>query len=248
MSTIVEQGDIFFFYRPRVDVAEVDDLDDVQRFFFVLAPEGRELYRLFVVGRKRLPEATSHEREWAFVVEVATRPDDVRDDLERRTYETKTRGIRVEGEARPAGEGRYAIVDHEGHTHLAYVFELPADPGPAQEAFRITREASFIVAVRNPDAPAPPGAGLRADRRADYPGDLLERFRGRRFIPVETPELLDHEGAEIVLVGASEDPESELGIELDADPERLDEAEIFSRLRLPRDDLLVDPLERGELR
>jgi hypothetical protein len=77
---------------------------------------------------------------------------------------------------------------------------------------------------------------------------LLERFRGRRFIPVETPELLDHEGAEIVLVGASEDPESELGIELDADPERLDEAEIFSRLRLPRDDLLVDPLERGELR
>jgi hypothetical protein len=32
-------------------------------------------------------------------------------------------------EAGPAGEGRYAIVDHDGHTHLVYALELPQEPG-----------------------------------------------------------------------------------------------------------------------
>jgi hypothetical protein len=247
MSTLVERGDVFFFYRPRVEASEVDDLEDVQRFFLILKPDGRRLYRVIVVGPKRLPEPSRHERTWAFVAETATRPAVVRDELEQKTYPTKTRGTRVEQEARPAGEGRYAIVDHDGHTHLAYALELPTEPGPAQRAFHITKEASYIIAVRNPDAPAPPGAGLRPDRRAAYPEELLERFRGRRFIPVDTPALLDYEGAVVVLIGASEDPGDELGIELDAEEERLADADIFRELRLRPGELPVDPLERGEL-
>src|SRR4051794_39792493 len=133
MSRVVERGDIFFFYRPRMDAREVDELADVQRFFLNLKPDGRRRYRLIVAGQKRLPDPSRHERVWAFVAEVATRPTEVREDLERRTYETTTRGIRVEQEARPAGEGRYAIVDHDGHTHLAYVLELPAEPGAGTE-------------------------------------------------------------------------------------------------------------------
>jgi hypothetical protein len=39
MSTELERGDIFFFYRPRVDTTEVRSLEDVQRFFFILHPE-----------------------------------------------------------------------------------------------------------------------------------------------------------------------------------------------------------------
>jgi hypothetical protein len=31
MSGIVEWGDIFFFYRPRVNATEAQALDDVQR-------------------------------------------------------------------------------------------------------------------------------------------------------------------------------------------------------------------------
>jgi hypothetical protein len=38
---VLEQGDVFFFYRPRVGVEEVRRLDDVQRFFVVLEPERR---------------------------------------------------------------------------------------------------------------------------------------------------------------------------------------------------------------
>ena len=39
MSTTLERGDIFF-YRPRVGIDEVRSLEDVQRFFFVLHPDG----------------------------------------------------------------------------------------------------------------------------------------------------------------------------------------------------------------
>jgi hypothetical protein len=151
-------------------------------------------------------------------------------------------------EARPVGEGRYAIVDHDGHTHLAYVLELPPEPGPAQRTFNIEREASYIVAVRNPEAPAPPGAGLGSKQRAELPPELVEHFRGRRFAPVDTPELLDHEGVELVLIGAREDAERELGIELDAQSERLETADLFRKLRLPRERVPVEPLARGELR
>jgi N-methylhydantoinase B/oxoprolinase/acetone carboxylase alpha subunit len=32
-SQTVEQGDIFFFYRPKVGKVEVEDIEDVQRFY-----------------------------------------------------------------------------------------------------------------------------------------------------------------------------------------------------------------------
>lgn len=36
--------------------------------------------------------------------------------------------LRVQPETRPAGEARYAIVDHGDHSHLAYALELPHAP------------------------------------------------------------------------------------------------------------------------
>ena|SRR5919202_6589733 len=38
-SQIVEHGDIFFFYRPKVGIEEVEDIGDVQRFYMVTSPE-----------------------------------------------------------------------------------------------------------------------------------------------------------------------------------------------------------------
>ena len=248
MSRVVERGDVFFFYRPRVAADEVDELDDVQRFFFVLRPDRAEHYRRLVVGRKHLPDPRAHEREWAFVAEVADSPAELRDDLKRKAYETKTLGNRIQPEARPAGEGRYALVDHDGHAHLAYVLELPREPGEAQEAFNIEPEASYIVAIRNPEAPAPPGAGLSPRQRADFPPEVLARFGGRRFIAVDDPRLLDHEGAEVVLIGAAEDAEGELGIHLDPEDERVETADLFAKLRMAPGELPAEPLDRGELR
>jgi hypothetical protein len=248
MSRVLEQGDVFFIYRPRVGVEEVRGLDDVQRFFLVLEPEQRGLFRRLVVGRKRLPDVRGHERVWAFVAEVTEDPKGLRGELERTVYETRTGGVRVQPEARPAGEGRYALVDHDGHTHLAYVLELPPHPGAAQRVFRIEREASYVIAVRNPDAPAQPGTGLPPRRRPQYPERLHARVAGRRFSPVDPPELLDYEGTEIIIIGAAADAEAELGVELVTETERIDDADLFRTLRLAREDLPVEPLERGELR
>ena len=72
---MLEQGDIFFFYRPKVRSKKVESIEDVRRFFMVLAPESKNkknLYRLFVIGKKSLPEirkteARSSERYWAGV-------------------------------------------------------------------------------------------------------------------------------------------------------------------------------------
>ena len=36
---VLEQGDIYFFYRPKKDAQEVKGVEDVRRFFIVTAPE-----------------------------------------------------------------------------------------------------------------------------------------------------------------------------------------------------------------
>src|SRR4051794_525441 len=106
MSEVLERGLVYFFYWPRVDHAKVRGLDDVQRFHLVLRPRDRQVWRMLQVGRKRLPAvATGHERFWAFVDKVARSPGELEDELDRRIYQTKTRGERVQPEARPAGEG-----------------------------------------------------------------------------------------------------------------------------------------------
>jgi hypothetical protein len=71
-SEILEQGDIYFFYRPKKTAEEVKGIEDVRRFFMVTAPEESQLYRLFVIGKKSLPEvrkteARASERYWARV-------------------------------------------------------------------------------------------------------------------------------------------------------------------------------------
>jgi len=64
---IIEQGDIFFFYRPKVGTEEVEGINDVQRFYMVTSPEDNNKYRLLLVGQKQLPEivegkSTSEEK------------------------------------------------------------------------------------------------------------------------------------------------------------------------------------------
>lgn len=54
-SENIEHGDIFFFYRPKVDSNEVKGLEDVQRFYMVTSPESKKYaYRLFLLGQKQL--------------------------------------------------------------------------------------------------------------------------------------------------------------------------------------------------
>lgn len=73
-TEILENGDIFFLYRPRVEEEEPSGMGDVQRFHVVLRPAGQKRLRLLTVGRKRLPAVESHERNWGFVETVTDSP------------------------------------------------------------------------------------------------------------------------------------------------------------------------------
>jgi hypothetical protein len=116
-SPLLERGDIYFLYRPRVETDEVHGLQDVERFYILMKPWRRHLYRLIVVGRKRLPDPKEHNRFWGFVWRVFKDRKALNDELGAREYTTKTRGVRHVPPVRPAAEGIYTLVRHGDHTH-----------------------------------------------------------------------------------------------------------------------------------
>ena len=136
-SPLLERGDIYFLYRPRVETDEVHGLQDVERFYILIKPWRGHLYRLIVVGRKRLPDPKEHNRFWGFVWRVFKDRKALNDELGAREYTTKTRGVRHVPPVRPAAEGIYALVRHGDHTHLAYVLELPEQQGRAERELNI---------------------------------------------------------------------------------------------------------------
>lgn len=246
-AQILERGDIYFVYRPKVEEESPRGLDDVQRLYMILGPEDEQRYRLVAIGRKRMPNVDeAGEQHWAFVERVAGEASDVEEELRRETYETKTRGERHLPAARPAGEGIYALTRHADHTHLAYALEPPEEPDEVQREMNIKEEASYVISVKNPEKPSPRGAGLGEEREADYPKRLQERFGDRRFVAVYPPDFLDYEGAEVILVGATGDVSRELGIELDPQRETEDTAEIFEDLRMAKSRHPAEPLFKGK--
>lgn len=57
--------------RPTVETEQVSGLRDVQRFFVLLQPQQPSggSCRLIIIGKKKLPSPTKHERYFAFVGE-----------------------------------------------------------------------------------------------------------------------------------------------------------------------------------
>ena len=103
---------------------------------------------------------------------------------------TKTRGERVQPAARAIAHGCYAFVRHDDHTHLAYRVDEPELEPDVPGEIRPPIAASLIV--------------------------LFERTPPARatWTTVGDPALLDKEGYEVVLVGANDEPERELGIDV----------------------------------
>lgn len=251
-NEVIEQGNIYFLYRPKVhdpdgSEREAEGPGDVQNLYLVLKPQGGK-FRLINIGRDRLPDVDRHERNWGFVEMIADAGKEIEEELRGDSYDTKTRGERVRPAARPAGEGVYAMVREGRKTHLAWALELPKTPGPVQKAFKIPQEASLAISIKNPEKPGGPrGAQLSAAQRADYPKTLQEEFRDRKFA-TEDPRLLDYEGAQIVFVGARDNPEEAYDIDLQPQEEGESNANIFRELRMARSRHPVEPLLEGEWR
>jgi hypothetical protein len=249
-STILEQGDIFFFYRPKVRSEKVESIEDVRRFFVVLAPESKNLYRLLVIGKKSLPEireteARSSERYWA-------RVGGIFDDPAQLTKELLSKEFREGDMARPAGEGKYAIVDHNKHTELAYVLELPKETGEAQKELGIEKEASYIITVINPKMPRREENLPTTEYAPKYPESILNDFsNNENFVPLSRNlKFIDYQNAQVILIGAREGRDTltqELGITVENEKEDDNSADIFTRLRIRKDQVPIKPLMQGKL-
>jgi hypothetical protein len=92
VAQVLEQGNIYFVYGPRVEATSASGLEDIQRLFIILKPHGYEGHRLIVIGRKKLPEIEDrHERNWGLVQKVARDADEIFNELhmERRDHPLK---------------------------------------------------------------------------------------------------------------------------------------------------------------
>ena len=215
MPLLLEHGDVFFAYRPRVGEDHAASLADVQRLWMILSPRDRPLHRRIVIGKKRLPRRG--QRHWGYVEQVATDPVRLVDDLHETHYWTKTRGMRRQAIARAAGEGVYALAadEDDGAVRLIYRLELPEQVGEVQEALGIAAQAAYIATA-------------------------FETSGRRKFTPV-VPALLDDVGTEIILIAA----ESDLGVRLEIDRVIADSADLFRGLAIEDSEHPLRPLFEG---
>ncbi|CAA9500822.1 MAG: hypothetical protein AVDCRST_MAG39-1402 [uncultured Sphingomonadaceae bacterium] len=241
-ETQAERGDLFFFYRLKIDASEPRGIDDVQRFHMVLRRADGKLFRLLTVGRKHLPDIAVHEREWGLVDLVTDEVEPIAEALRVQEYDTKTRGHRVNPAARPVGEGAYALARDRQGLHLSYRLELPAEPGEAQRALGIVAEATYRISVKNPEVANPPNIGLREGERVRYPKAMQRRDFGARRFTGSDPHLLDFERTEFILIGASD----EAGGEVDAKHRAPTAESVLRRLHLPKRVTPIAPLVEGE--
>src|SRR5918993_4718321 len=261
---VLEYGDIYFFYRPKVGSEGVKGIDDVRRFFMVTAPEETTTntkrsgekekthskhYRLFIIGKKSLPEirkseARSSERYWARVGGIFERQEEL-------TKELLSNEFRKGDLARPVGEGKYAIVKYQNHAELAYILEMPKEPGEAQKELGIEKEASYVISVINPKKPTPQGYPS-ADQPASYPEHILNEFEGaENFVSLaRNLKYIDYQNSQIMLIGAREGRDAiknEIGIDINDEQETQQSADIFTKLKVRKDQIPIKPLTEGKL-
>jgi len=177
-ATLLETGLVYFFYRPKKRVESDPDhrppqgLDDISRLYVLLAPKGGNPRvpnewvklsqakgapphkRLLVIPRKKLPSIDQHQRLLGVVAKVGNLHD-VRKVLAEDSSKATGDHRQIAPEVRAVGEGVYGIVEHQLHTHLAFVLELPHEPGEVQRCFNIPKEGSYHIVVRNPDVSPP---------------------------------------------------------------------------------------------
>src|SRR5215211_1577276 len=265
---ILEQGDIFFFYRPKVSSNEIKSIDDVRRFYMVLCPEDKQkiidntnndtntkekkIYRLFIIGKKSLPEirkteARSSERFWAQVGGIFYDSKKLGEDL---TAEEFRKG----DAARPVGEGKYAIIEHQNHTELAFILEMPQEIGEAQKELGIQKEATYIITVINPYKPVSEGYTTAEAERPKYPKDVqnyLTKTEGK-FIPLsQNLTLINYQNAQIILIGAREGKDvikQEIGLDIETEEgkENLFSSDIFTKLKIRKEQVPIKPIIEGK--
>lgn len=233
----MEQGNIFFFYKPKKGIKSVRDFDDIGRFYLVLKPDKTQKLRFIIMGTKRMPSTRETERGWGMVTKVGGRGFKT---------EKPVKQIRPSG-ARPTGEGVYALVKHLAHTHLVYYLELPQRLGEVQKKLQIARQGNYVVTIKSPQIPTPPDANLPplTRRSMPMPSNVTEQFKGRKYMTVHTPGLLDNEGSTLFVVGVNSTARDNMGLSIDKSKETEVTADIFNTLKMNKSLHPTKPLLEG---
>lgn len=154
-------------------------------------------------------------------------------------------------------------------THLGYHLSHPSPEnfGEVQEALGIHQASSFVIQVKNPEAPNTAGAniGLSGNRKADFSQDIMKEVfgggggeKGResfglRFATLERREMLDYEGVELLLIAArsgDEGLETSLGegrgealAEVEKKESKESIAQVLKELAMDAREIPAEPLE-----
>ena len=178
--TVLERGDLRFFWTPSVQPAEAREVVlAVQSLFAILSPE-HGTHRRLRIGKKRMP-ASPRERFWSRIERVGSLARVLGGKLEPEHYRTKTRGDRFQPAARPIAQGTYELVAHDDHIHFRYEVE-PFAFEDAPDDLQLPEHGDHLVLWK-----ASPGARAVWSQRGN-------------------PASLDDEGTQIVLVGSCREP------------------------------------------
>jgi hypothetical protein len=102
---VLERGDIYFAYRPKVEAQVARGFEDVARLYMILSPHVKRSHRLIIIGEKHLPAVSGggDRKSWGFVEKVASRPEEVEDELDPRcTRRRRAASANSPPPARPA--------------------------------------------------------------------------------------------------------------------------------------------------
>eukprot|EP01119_Soliformovum_irregulare_P024093 TRINITY_DN8567_c0_g1_i1.p1 TRINITY_DN8567_c0_g1~~TRINITY_DN8567_c0_g1_i1.p1 ORF type:complete len:400 (-),score=124.40 TRINITY_DN8567_c0_g1_i1:255-1454(-) len=249
-SIILERGHIYFFYRPKVELSQVTNFDEIQKTFIVLSrhslvsanPTDDPLFRIIRIGKKKLPSTEEHNRFWGIVEEASDDMSNLERLIDEDHYTTITQGERTNFASRLVGGGVYAIVQHKNATHLAYVLEMPKEIGETQKLLNIQNEGSFYIALKNPTTYD------HTEYASTMPSWVNHSFKGRTWNPALPIELLNFKGMEMVLIGESNDLKSEfgkVGAEIEREGRLIDQS-LFSELKEAHN-VPLDPMLSGRL-
>ncbi|WRT65621.1 uncharacterized protein IL334_002566 [Kwoniella shivajii] len=273
----LESGHIYFLYRPKIEKDDAQSIDDISKFHVLLIPKsgprGQSHYhRIIEVGKKKLPDpGAKHQVIWGLVGGIGSETSALKESFGAYTYETKTRGTRHQGAARPAARGHYILhsprdelADSPDHNRqrdykciLAYEITTPSheDFGKVQEELGIEEKGALVIQVKDPDVQSnnnPRAAGIPRDKRAQYSKKLMDMFRGRRFIPANPPAFLDYQGAEILIITSPHELHDSLGkngedveadMDKDAKSEKVDVDGALKELGLNKKDFDEEAME-----
>ncbi|KAF8862910.1 hypothetical protein BDZ45DRAFT_546956, partial [Acephala macrosclerotiorum] len=255
-SSILEKGLIYLFFRGRVGVEDPQGIEDLARSYIVLRPlplgarlgegplEDSGNARLLVLPKKMLPKS-HRDRFLIFVEKSGAFIKDLREHFAGNEYATKTTGTSKTPPACPFAEGVYAITSTGRESHLACQIAVPSSIGTIGKDVGLHEKGSFVLSVKNPNAPGPPYVTL--DNPVQYPESIQKKFRNLRWAPLE-PGMLDYDRTQILFIGegmgefgkAVEEQEKDK-----KDPEKENPSEEMEQLE-EEDDARVEKLKEDD--